>query len=112
MRALFIAALTPAALLMGLAVAGPAAAELVVPIDHSVRLAVSGQASLFKWRNLLSGEHPSDELQPARTSLVIGQHLLRRMSDDDRHAVSVGVRGGAVVAGEDAIRVERRHLSR
>ena len=45
MRALFIAALTPAALLMGLAVAGPAAAELVVPIDHSVRLAVSGQAA-------------------------------------------------------------------
>ena len=45
MRALFTAALTPFALLLGLAVAGPAAAELVVPIDHSVRLAVAGEAA-------------------------------------------------------------------
>jgi hypothetical protein len=45
MRALFTAALTPAALLLGLAIAGPASAQLVVPIDHSTRLAVNGAAA-------------------------------------------------------------------
>jgi hypothetical protein len=46
MRALFTAALTPAAALLALAFAAPALAEsLVVPIDHSMRLAVNGQAA-------------------------------------------------------------------